>query len=108
MRALRLTEWGTPAVLAEVAQPVPEGAEVLVRVEAAGVCRSDLHVLDAPVGALPFSPPFTLGHEVAGHVAACGLEAAGLQPGERVAVYGPWGFATMHDCDDSAEKYSVW
>ncbi|MER5344017.1 NAD(P)-dependent alcohol dehydrogenase [Streptomyces mirabilis] len=104
-RAIRLTRWGGPPVLTEVARPVPRGEEVLVRVEAAGLCRSDLHVLDATPGTLPYRTPFTLGHEVAGRVAAHGPEAFGPAIGERVVVYGPWGCGRCVRCSAGAENH---
>ncbi|MFD4596936.1 NAD(P)-dependent alcohol dehydrogenase [Streptomyces sp. NPDC058464] len=104
-RAVRLTRWGGPAVLTELPRPVPTGEEVLVRVEAAGLCRSDLHVIDSPPGGLPYRIPFTLGHEVAGRVAARGPRAVGPAVGERVVVYGPWGCGRCAHCASGAENY---
>ncbi|MFF0156725.1 NAD(P)-dependent alcohol dehydrogenase [Streptomyces sp. NPDC005263] len=104
-RAVRLIRWGGPPVLTEVPRPVPTGEEVLVRVEAAGLCRSDLHVIDAPPGALPYRVPFTLGHEVAGRVVERGGRAVGPAIGERVIVYGPWGCGQCARCASGAENY---
>ncbi|MGW0584237.1 alcohol dehydrogenase catalytic domain-containing protein, partial [Streptomyces sp. NPDC002920] len=92
MRAVRLLDWGREPVLGEVERPVPREGEVLVEVEAAGLCHSDLHVIDAAPGALPYRPPFTLGHEVAGRV------ATGSDAGERVVVHGPWGCGDCPRC----------
>ncbi|MFC6065316.1 NAD(P)-dependent alcohol dehydrogenase [Streptomyces ochraceiscleroticus] len=107
MRAVRLRSWGRGPELTEVEQPVPRGAEVLVRVEAAGLCHSDLHVADAAPGALPYRLPFTLGHEVAGHIAGLGPEVAADSPavGERVVLYGPWGCGTCARCADGRDNY---
>ncbi|MFI6375552.1 NAD(P)-dependent alcohol dehydrogenase [Streptomyces sp. NPDC050546] len=105
MRAVRLTHWGGPPVVTEVDRPTPRGEEVLVRVEAAGLCGSDLHVLDAEPGALPYLAPFTLGHEVAGRVAELGPDATGPRTGERVVVYGPWGCGRCGRCSAGAENY---
>ncbi|MEU1802906.1 NAD(P)-dependent alcohol dehydrogenase [Streptomyces sp. NPDC019937] len=105
MRALRLTAWGEPPALIDVEQPVPHGAEVLLRVEATGLCHSDLHVIDAAAGALPYRPPFTLGHEVAGLVAALGPDAEGVRVGERVVLYGPWGCGTCGRCAAGWDNY---
>ncbi|MPY86163.1 MAG: alcohol dehydrogenase catalytic domain-containing protein, partial [Actinophytocola sp.] len=58
--------------------------EVLVRVEAAGVCGTELHFLDGLLS--PARVPMTLGHEVAGVVAEVGDQAWGFEPGDRVAV----------------------
>ncbi|MER5427814.1 NAD(P)-dependent alcohol dehydrogenase [Streptomyces sp. NPDC002588] len=104
-RAVRLTRWGGPPVLTEVARPAPTGEEVLVQVEAAGLCRSDLHVIDARPGALPYRTPFTLGHEIAGRVVERGPRAAGPAVGERVVVYGPWGCGRCARCGAGAENY---
>ncbi|MFL6000867.1 MAG: NAD(P)-dependent alcohol dehydrogenase [Streptomyces sp.] len=107
MQAVRLTEWGREPTLAELERPVPRGTEVLVRVEAAGLCQSDIHVVDAAEGALPYRPPFTLGHEVAGHVAALGPDADAdrAAPGERVVVYGPWGCGNCTRCGAGRDNY---
>ncbi|MBF9049408.1 zinc-binding alcohol dehydrogenase family protein [Roseobacter sp. HKCCD9010] len=86
-RAMVLTAPGQP--LQMVARPCPEptAGEVLIKVEACGVCRTDLHVID---GELP-SPtlPLVPGHEVVGRVAALGPDAPGdLALGTRVGI--PW------------------
>ncbi|MEU6378854.1 NAD(P)-dependent alcohol dehydrogenase [Streptomyces sp. NPDC046909] len=104
-RALRLTGWGSPPVLTETARPSPTGEEVLIEVEAASLCRSDLHVIDAPPGALPYRIPFTLGHEVAGRVLEHGPLATGPAIGARVVVYGPWGCGSCARCAAGAENY---
>ncbi|MFJ6569550.1 NAD(P)-dependent alcohol dehydrogenase [Streptomyces sp. NPDC091292] len=105
MRAMRLTAWGQGPVLTEVERPAPHGVEVLVRVEAVGLCHSDLHVVDSTPGALPYRLPFTLGHEVAGHVAELGPDAGGLAPGDRVVIYGPWGCGECSRCAAGRDNY---
>lgn len=105
MRALRLPDWGLPPVLTDVERPAPRDGEVLLRVEAAGLCHSDLHVIDASPGGLPFRAPFTLGHEIAGRVAAVGPAVAGIAPGDRVAVYGPWGCGECRRCSAGRDNY---
>ncbi|MGP4005952.1 alcohol dehydrogenase catalytic domain-containing protein [Streptomyces sp. 4N124] len=104
-RAVQLTRWGGPPVLIESERPSPTGEEVLIQVEAAGLCRSDLHVIDARPGDLPYRTPFTLGHEVAGRVAERGPQAVGPAVGERVVVYGPWGCGNCARCTAGAENY---
>ncbi|MFF3372409.1 NAD(P)-dependent alcohol dehydrogenase [Streptomyces sp. NPDC002680] len=104
-RAVRLTRWGGPPVITEVARPVPTGEQVLIQVEAAGLCRSDLHVIDAREGALLYRTPFTLGHEVAGRVLERGPGAMGPAVGERVVVYGPWGCGSCARCAVGSENY---
>ncbi|MCX5063216.1 NAD(P)-dependent alcohol dehydrogenase [Streptomyces sp. NBC_00201] len=105
MRAVRLREWGREPTIGDVQRPEPRGAEVLVRVEAVGLCHSDLHVIDSAPGTLPYRLPFTLGHEVAGHIAALGLDAEGLRIGERVAIYGPWGCGDCSRCTAGRDNY---
>ncbi|MET8852744.1 NAD(P)-dependent alcohol dehydrogenase [Amycolatopsis sp. NPDC004625] len=103
--AFRLTAWGRPPSLADVDVPDPGGTEVLVRVEAAGICHSDLHVLDAAPGALPYRLPFTLGHEIAGQVETAGPAATGVAAGDRVAVHGPWGCGECRRCTAGEDNY---
>ena len=81
MRAARVNENGQLEVQ-EVARPSPGPGEALVKIEACGVCGSDLHLYRSG-GMLPGLTP---GHEMAGHVAATGSEIGGLPDGERVAV----------------------
>jgi propanol-preferring alcohol dehydrogenase len=64
--------------------PTPGWGEVLVRVHAAGVCGTDLHILDGMIKPDPY--PMTLGHEAAGVVEAAGPNTT-LRAGDRVAVY---------------------
>lgn len=83
MRAARIFE-DLDLRLAEVDTPAPGPGEVLVRVHAAGVCGTDLHILDGMIKPDPY--PMTIGHEAAGVVAAVGPGTA-LAAGDRVAVY---------------------
>ena len=66
--------------------PVPGPDQILVRVRACGVCRTDLHVVDGELAApkLPLVP----GHEIVGEVAALGRDAGGVEVGQRVGI--PW------------------
>lgn len=70
--------------LDDVDIPEPGRGEVLVRIHAAGVCGTDLHILDGMIKPDPY--PMTLGHEAAGVVEAAG-EGVGLRAGDRVAIY---------------------
>jgi alcohol dehydrogenase, propanol-preferring len=106
MQALQLTQWNHDAEFQEVPQPDPGPGQVLVRIGGAGACHSDLHLMhDFPPGAMPFDPPFTLGHENAGWVEAVGPGVSGLEVGEPVAVYGPWGCGVCARCRAGAENY---
>jgi alcohol dehydrogenase, propanol-preferring len=98
MRAIQLTAWEHPAELCEVPRPVPGPGELLLAVGGAGLCHSDLHIMGYPEGTLPFPLPFTLGHEVAGTVVELGPGTSGVELGERVLVYGPWGCGRCRRC----------
>ena len=98
MRALRLTEWESEPVLTEIPVPEPHGSEVLVQVAAAGLCRSDIHIMGSAAGAYPYTLPFTLGHETAGRVAALGPEASGVRVGDPIVVYSRWGCGSCWQC----------
>jgi propanol-preferring alcohol dehydrogenase len=108
MRALRLVDWKHAPELVEVDDPEPGPGEVRIRVGGAGACHSDLHLMyDFESGLLPWGPPFTLGHENAGWVDALGPGASGVEVGEAVAVYGPWGCGVCHRCAQGMENYCV-
>src|ERR1700681_2780829 len=99
MRAAVLREIGKPITIEEVATPSPGAGEVLIRVEACGVCHSDLHLADGDWDLLrPITKvPLILGHEVAGTVAALGEGVTELKIGDRVGV--PWIFWTCGECE---------
>ena len=88
MRALRKIAPGPGAELVELPIPVPGEGEVLVRVHAASICGTDLHIYDwnewaeKRIGRLPM----TFGHEVAGTIEAVGAEVHHLEPGAFVAA----------------------
>lgn len=106
MRALRLKEWKSEPVLEEVPRPEPGPGEVLVQVGAAGACHSDLHLMhEFEPGTLPWSPPFTLGHENAGWVHTLGQDVTGLEVGQAVAVVGAWGCGTCARCAAGMETH---
>jgi len=105
MRALRLLNWKSDPELVEVPDPEPGPGEVLVRIGGAGACHSDLHIMREYGGEAAWGLPFTLGHENAGWVRALGPGAAGVEVGQPVAVYGPWGCGTCGRCQAGAENY---
>jgi propanol-preferring alcohol dehydrogenase len=106
MRALRLLDWKREPELVEVPEPVAGPGEVVVRVGGAGACHSDLHLMhDFEGGTLPWGPPFTLGHENAGWVHQLGEGVTGLEVGQPVAVYGPWGCGACGRCLVGQENY---
>ncbi|GAB2868198.1 NAD(P)-dependent alcohol dehydrogenase [Nocardioides pacificus] len=106
MKALVLPDWKSEPVLLDKERPEPGPGQVVVQVGGAGACHSDLHLMhDFEDGALPWSPPFTLGHENAGWVHAVGDGVRGLEPGQPVAVVGAWGCGTCEHCRRGFETY---
>jgi len=103
MQALRLVAWGEEPQLVRVPVPQPGPGELLLRVDAAGLCHSDLHVIDSG-GRLPYALPFTLGHEVAGTVAALGAGVSTAWLGEPVAVYGVWSCGHCRRCREGRDN----
>ncbi|MSR22353.1 MAG: zinc-binding alcohol dehydrogenase family protein, partial [Gemmatimonadetes bacterium] len=86
MRAMVLERPGTPLQLQKLVVPRPGPAEILVRVLACAVCRTDLHIVD---GELPRPKlPLVLGHEIVGRVEEIGSAVEGRAVGERVGI--PW------------------
>jgi len=102
MQAVRFMGVGRPPQIEEMPRPSPDPGQVVIKIGGAGVCHSDLHVMEEDLG---FAPPFTLGHENAGWVAALGQGVTRLKEGDAVAVYGPWGCGRCHACQLSMENY---
>lgn len=82
MRAARLSQPGTMRV-EDVARPEPGARDLLVRVEAAGICGSDRHMFK---GEYPTALPVTLGHEFCGIVEAVGAEVERVRVGDRITA----------------------
>ena len=86
MHAMRLLARGAPLTLCETALPPPAAAELLIRVEACGVCRTDLHLIDGELPDIHY--PVTPGHEIVGVVIGAGAAEMRFAIGDRVGV--PW------------------
>jgi alcohol dehydrogenase, propanol-preferring len=84
-----------PLELADIPKPVPTGHQLLVRVSACGICRTDLHVIEGELP--PRKSPITPGHQVVGVIEAAGDQAQAHPIGARV------GIAWLHDTDGSCE-----
>jgi alcohol dehydrogenase, propanol-preferring len=99
MRAAVLDEFKTPLTVQEVSLPKLEDEDVLIEVEACGVCHSDVHVArgDWPQFAKIVKKPLILGHEVAGRVVETGAAVRSLQRGDRVGV--AWLYWSCGDCE---------
>lgn len=103
MRAMVFEKSGQPLRLTEMDLPEPAEGQVRIRIEACGVCRTDLHIVDGELEhpTIPLVP----GHEIVGRVDALGPGVTGLEPGQRVGV--PWlGHACGHCyyCDHGREN----
>jgi len=95
MRAMLLEAAGEPLRLRDRPPPKPEQGQVLIRVRACGVCRTDLHILDGELAhpRLPLIP----GHEIVGMVAGLGSGVRTFDIGDRVGV--PWLGYTCGTCE---------
>ncbi len=105
MRAALLEKTRTPLALRDIPEPVPGPGQLLIRVRACGVCRTDLHVVDGELsgeagrsagsGAAPL--PIIPGHQIVGMVEKAGPGVEGFHAGDRVGV--PWLGWTCGECD---------
>ncbi|MDA2924421.1 alcohol dehydrogenase catalytic domain-containing protein [Acidobacteria bacterium AH-259-L09] len=88
MKAALLKAFGEPLALEEVREPVPGAGQILLQVNACGVCHSDLHIARGEWERFKnlMSLPVILGHEVAGRVVAVGPEVEELREGDAVGV----------------------
>lgn len=101
MRAYRMTGWAAPPAAVQIPVPPPGPGQVLVRVAGCGLCRSDLAMRRIPRAAgerLGWMMPYTLGHEVAGWIAALGAGVAGFAEGDPVALAASASCGTCWHC----------
>jgi D-arabinose 1-dehydrogenase-like Zn-dependent alcohol dehydrogenase len=114
MRMFQVCVCGQPLQLNEQPTPQPKGSEVLLKVLAAGVCHSDLHLADGwfdlgggkrmSLADRGMKLPVTLGHENVGEVVAAGPDAKGVKIGARVLAH-PWiGCGTCGPCKRGEEN----
>jgi propanol-preferring alcohol dehydrogenase len=99
MKAAVLREFKRPLTIEEVDRPKPGAGEILIEMEACGVCHSDLHVADGDWSQLAgiVKKPLILGHEIAGRVVEKGPEVPEFEVGDRVGV--PWIHWTCGKCE---------
>jgi propanol-preferring alcohol dehydrogenase len=99
MRSYDVTVFDKPLQRSDRPTPEPTGAEVLVKVHAAGVCHSDLHICEGffdlgggkklEMAGRGVNLPLTMGHEIAGEIVSAGPESEKVTPGRKVVVF-PW------------------
>jgi propanol-preferring alcohol dehydrogenase len=95
MRAMTVADSGGELLAVQKPMPQARGHDVVVRVLACGVCRTDLHIID---GELPaHRPAIVPGHEVVGHVVARGPQAKRFAIGQRIGI--PWLGQACGHCD---------
>ncbi|NIA67741.1 alcohol dehydrogenase AdhP [Pelagibius litoralis] len=87
MKAAVVTEFGKPLDIRDVDRPVVRDGKIVVKIEASGVCHTDLHAAQGDWPVKP-SPPFIPGHEGVGVVAEVGKGVTAVKEGDRVGV--PW------------------
>lgn len=104
MRAALVEEYGAPLIIRDVPTPDIGDDDVLVRVEAAGVCATDLKVIDGELGADPSRLPLIPGHEIAGTVEATGKSVTGVSRGDRVAVHALFSCGSCEFCQAGEEE----
>lgn len=115
MKSYRLQEFKKPLKPEHLKTPVPEGTEVLLKVVAAGMCHSDLHLWDGGYDLghgdrLSLTDrgvrlPLTLGHETVGEVVALGPKAGGVEVGKNYLIF-PWiGCGECNVCTTENETY---
>ncbi|MEE9217236.1 MAG: zinc-dependent alcohol dehydrogenase family protein [Anaerolineales bacterium] len=99
MKTIRLHKPGpietNPLQTEELEEPLPGGGQLLLKVLATGICRTDLHIIEGDIQPPRF--PLTLGHQVVGEVVAIGAGVKGWTIGERAGV--PWLHSACNNCD---------
>jgi propanol-preferring alcohol dehydrogenase len=94
MQAMLLQKAGQPLVLKTVPVPMPNNLQVLIKIIACGVCRTDLHIVDGDLQLLQL--PIIPGHEIVGEVVQTGRDVTTLKQGDKVGV--PWLAFTCGEC----------
>lgn len=95
MKAAILHEFNQPLQIEEVDIPTPGPGQIVVKMQASGVCHTDLHAVEGDWPVKP-SPPFIPGHEGVGLVTAVGEGVKNVKEGDRVGV--PWLYTACGHC----------
>lgn len=102
MKAAVVTSLGQPLEIQEVAKPTAGPGEIVVKIEASGVCHTDLHAAEGDWPIKP-TPPFIPGHEGVGRVAEVGRGVTAVREGDRVGI--PW---LHHACGQCRSCVTGW
>ena len=96
MKAAVVREFCKPLVIEEAAVPEPGPGQIQVKIEASGVCHTDLHAAEGDWPVKP-KPPFIPGHEGVGFVSGIGSGVKHVKEGDRVGV--PWLYTACGHCE---------
>lgn len=96
MKAAVLYKFGEPLKIEEVDIPTPASGQIVVKMQASGVCHTDLHAIEGDWPAKP-NPPLIPGHEGVGLITAVGDNVHHVKEGDRVGV--PWLYSACGHCD---------
>lgn len=96
MKAAVVHAFGQPLRIEEVAIPLPSAGQIQVKIQASGVCHTDLHAANGDWPVKP-QPPFIPGHEGVGYVSAVGAGVKHVKEGDRVGV--PWLYSACGHCE---------
>ncbi|CAG9170348.1 Alcohol dehydrogenase [Cupriavidus laharis] len=104
MKAAVVRAFGAPLTIDEVPVPQPGPGQVQVKIEASGVCHTDLHAAD---GDWPVKPslPFIPGHEGVGYVSAVGSGVTRVKEGDRVGI--PWLYSACGYCEHCLQGWET-
>jgi alcohol dehydrogenase, propanol-preferring len=98
MRAAVVEQHGAPLLITQVPRPQPGPGQILLKLEASGICHTDVHVWLGHALPRAKPSPFVLGHEGVGHVVAIGAGVEGWSLGDRAGI--GWIHATCGACDE--------
>lgn len=104
---MRALVWQGPGDVRYEERPAPSiaGDEILIRVSYAGICGSEIHIIDGHLPTSRIKPPQVLGHEFSGIVAEIGEDVSGIQVGQRVTAH-PWvGCGQCYYCREGLEHF---
>lgn len=112
MQSARIHSYGEPLVIENISQPsLSHSHQVIVKVEACGLCHSDLHLMNGDwKKSIPLNLPITPGHEIAGRIEVIGnsVPQQFLKKGDAVAVFGGWGCGMCTYCKGGDEQSCIY
>ncbi|MHB8628822.1 MAG: alcohol dehydrogenase catalytic domain-containing protein [Aggregatilineales bacterium] len=108
MKAAVLEKAQQPMVVKDVPVPSVGANDVLIKVRAAGVCHTDIHIVDGILAGAGLDPfPLIMGHEIVGEVERVGSHMTHLKTGDRVGAYWQFGCGHCHYCRSGKEQTCI-